>query len=54
MSSSNYSGILSNEVFVFDYKGPVTKDKIEGFFHHGKGKITLHAAFRWAVVISDK
>ncbi len=48
-----YSGILSNEVFVFDSKGPVPKDKIEGFFHQGKGKMTLHAAYRWAVGISD-
>jgi hypothetical protein len=57
MSSSNwadlYSGILSNEIFVFDDKGPVPKDKIEGFFQQGKGKLTLHTAFRWAVVISD-
>ncbi len=57
MSSSNwadlYSGILSNEIFVFDDKGPVPKDKIEGFFQQGKGKLTLHAAFRWAVGISD-
>jgi len=48
-----YSGILSNEVFVFDDKGPVPKDKIETFFQQGKGKMTLHAAYRWAVGISE-
>jgi hypothetical protein len=57
MSSSGwmdlYSGILSNEVFVFDDKGPVPKDKIETFFQQGKGKMTLHAAYRWAVGISE-
>jgi hypothetical protein len=40
------SGILSNKVFVFDDKGPVQKDKIKGFLHQGKGKMTLHAAYR--------
>ncbi len=57
MSSSGwldlYTGILSNEILIFDEKGPVLKDKIEGFFQQGKGKMTLHAAYRWAVVISD-
>jgi hypothetical protein len=57
MSSSGwldlYTGVLSNEIFIFDEKGPVLKDKIEGFFHQGKGKMTLHAAYRWAVVISE-
>ncbi len=40
-------------MFVFDDKGPVPKDKIETFFHQGKGKMTLHAAYRWAVGISE-
>jgi hypothetical protein len=57
MSSSGwldlYTGILSNEILIFDEKGPVPKDKIEGFFQQGKGKMTLHAAYRWAVVISE-
>jgi hypothetical protein len=26
---------------------------IEEFFQQGKGKMTLHASFRWAVGISD-
>jgi hypothetical protein len=57
MSSSGwfdlYNGILSNEVFIFDEKGPVPKDKIEEFFRQGKGKMILHATYRRAVVISD-
>jgi hypothetical protein len=57
MSSSGwldlYTGILSNEILIFDEKGPVPKDKIEDFFQQGKGKMVLHAAYRWAVVISE-
>jgi hypothetical protein len=41
-----YTGVLSNEIFIFDEKSPVPKDKIEGFFHQGKGNMTLHAAYR--------
>jgi hypothetical protein len=57
MSSSTwfdfYSGILSNEILIFDSKGPVPKDKIEEFFQQGKGKMSLHASLRWTVGISD-
>ncbi len=48
-----YRGILSNEIFIFDSKRPVPKDKIEEFYQQGKGKMTLHAYFRSAVGISD-
>jgi hypothetical protein len=48
-----YSGILFKEIFIFDSKGPVLKDKIEEFFQQGKRKMTQHAYFRSAVGISD-
>jgi hypothetical protein len=48
-----YAGILSKEILIFDEKGPVPKDKIESFFQQGKGKMVLHAAYRWAVVIGE-
>jgi len=57
MSSSNwtdfYNGILSNEVMIFDSKGPVPKEKIEEFFSQGKNKLVLHASIRWAVGIDE-
>ena len=47
------TGINSNEITVFDKKGPVPKDKIQDFFQQGKNKITLHAAYRWAASIGE-
>ncbi len=40
-----------NEILIFDEKGPIPKD--EGFFHQGKVKMSLHAAYMWAMVISE-
>ncbi len=39
-----YTGILSNEITVFDKNGPVPKKKVEDFFKQGKDKLFLHTA----------
>ena len=46
-------GIDSNEIAVFDSKGAVPKDKIQGFFQQGKDKLVLSAAFRWEANIAE-
>ncbi len=51
--SDLYTGILSNEITVFDKNGPVPKEKVEDFFKQGKDKLVLHAAGRWAASIDE-
>ncbi len=46
------AGLLQRDLCLW-WQGASPERKIEGFFQQGKGKLTLHAAFRWAVVISD-
>jgi len=48
-----YTAILANEIEVVDKKGEIPKEKVESFFKQGKDKLVLHAAFRWAVGISE-